>query len=240
MRNGDGFTMTDVAGKNVLVIDTATDSVVTGVATITASGVNVLAQRSISDHRRHAELLTTQMGEVLDESGVGRGDLAAVVVGCGPGPFTGLRVGMATAAAFADALGLPAYGVCSLDALAAQVCHDRPDVTTVAVISDARRREVYWARYESGNRTAGPEVAAPASVTAAVTGVDVAAGSPVHIEAVGLVVNAEAPSVPTVFGLATAAAAAVLSGSSPEPIVPLYLRRPDAVERQRPAKAALR
>ena len=62
MRNGDGFTMTDVAGKNVLVIDTATDSVVTGGRDHYRVGVNVFAQRSISDHRRHAELLTTQMG----------------------------------------------------------------------------------------------------------------------------------------------------------------------------------
>lgn len=232
--------MTDVVGRNVLVIDTATDSVVAGVARITAAGVDVLAQRSIADHRRHAELLTTLMGEVLDESGVGRSDLAAVVAGCGPGPFTGLRVGMATAAAFADALGLPAYGVCSLDALAAQVCHGRPDAVSVAVVSDARRREVYWARYESGTRVAGPEVAAPAAVTDAVAGVDVAAGSPAHIEAVGLVVDPDAPAVPTVFGLATTAAAVIRSGESPEPLVPLYLRRPDAVERQRPAKAALR
>lgn len=232
--------MTDIATTNVLVIDTATDSVVTGAAAITGTAVTVLASRSVSDHRRHAELLTTLMGEVLDESGVGRNGLGAVVVGCGPGPFTGLRVGMATAAAFADALGLPAYGVCSLDALAAQVRHDRPDAAAVAVISDARRREVYWARYDNGERVAGPAVAAPAAVIDEVAGAEVAAGSPAHIEAVGLTVDAEAPTVPTVFGLAAAACPAITAGAVPESLVPLYLRRPDAVERQRPAKAALR
>lgn len=232
--------MTDTAETNVLVIDTATDSVVTGVAAIADAAVTVLASRSISDHRRHAELLTTLIGEVLDESGVGRSGLAAVVVGCGPGPFTGLRVGMATAAAFADALGLPAYGVCSLDALAAQVRQDRPAAGTVAVISDARRREVYWARYDNGERVAGPSVAAPAAIGDEVAGAEVAAGSPAHIEAVGLTVDAQAPTVPTVFGLAAAARPAIATGEVPESLVPLYLRRPDAVERQRPAGAVSR
>ncbi|MBD0020434.1 tRNA (adenosine(37)-N6)-threonylcarbamoyltransferase complex dimerization subunit type 1 TsaB [Gordonia pseudamarae] len=232
--------MTDTGTMRVLAIDTATDSVVTGVATITGEDVTVLAARSVADHRRHAELLTTLIGEVLEESGVGRTELAAVVVGCGPGPFTGLRVGLATAAAFADALGLPAYGVCSLDAIAAQVRGDRPSVGSVAVISDARRREVYWARYENGTRVAGPQVAAPAAVTGEVAGVDVAAGSPAHIEAVGLTVDEQVPSVPTVFGLATAAVPAIAAGEVPESLVPLYLRRPDAVERQRPATAVPR
>ena len=78
----------------VLVIDTATDVVVTGVGTVDGSGVRVLADRATADHRRHAEVLTTLMSEALDEAGVRRDGLDAVVVGCGPGPFTGLRLSL--------------------------------------------------------------------------------------------------------------------------------------------------
>ena len=85
-------------------------------------------------------------------------DLDAVVVGCGPGPFTGLRVGMATAAAYGHALGIPVYGVCSLDAIGVDTAGD------VLVVTDARRREVYWARYRDGVRVDGPAVNAPADV----------------------------------------------------------------------------
>ena len=74
-------------------------------------------------------------------------EIDAVVVGCGPGPFTGLRIGMATAAAFGHALGVPVYGVCSLDAIGGQTTGE------VLVVTDARRREIYWARYRDGVRT---------------------------------------------------------------------------------------
>ena len=78
------------------------------------------------------------------------------MVGCGPGPFTGLRVGMATAAAYGHALGVPVFGVCSLDAIGGQTAGE------VLVVTDARRREVYWARYADGVRVDGPGVAAAA------------------------------------------------------------------------------
>lgn len=216
-------------GTTVLAIDTATEAVVTGPAVVGDDGtVEVLAQRVVTDHRRHAELLTTLIAETLAESGVSRSDIDAVVVGTGPGPFTGLRVGMATAAGFADALGVPAYGVCSLDAIAAAA--DRRG--TIVVVTDARRREVYWARYLDGRRVHGPQVAAPSAVQAELNGVavDLALGSPTHVESVGL--SAGEIAVPSVSGLVSSAADAIRAGDEPPALVPLYLRRPDAVERK--------
>lgn len=226
--------------RRVLVIDTATDSVVTGVVEVTGTGlggVRVLAERSVADHRRHAELLTTLIAECLTEAALDRSALDAVVVGCGPGPFTGLRVGMATGAAFADALGLPAHGVCSLDALALEASAAAPAGDTL-VVTDARRREVYWARYRDGERLRGPEVVAPAAVAGeiapdiaagVVTGV---AGSAAHLELAGWSGRAPEVSAPTARGLAAAAAGPVLDGTEPQPLIPLYLRRPDAVEQK--------
>ena len=105
-------------------------------------------------------------------------DLDAVVVGCGPGPFTGLRAGMATAAAYGHALDIPVHGVCSLDAIGVRTTGD------TLVVTDARRREVYWARYRDGVRTDGPAVNAPADVDPG--SARAVAGSPEHAALFGL------------------------------------------------------
>lgn len=117
-----------------------------------------------------------------------------VVVGMGPGPFTGLRIGIAFARSFALARNISVRGVCSLDAIAAQV-NERDFIVTV----DARRKEVYWARYRNGLRVGEPSVSLPS----AVTGADV---------------------YPDLYPDLLAMAA--LSGNIMEPI---YLRHPDAV-----------
>ena len=199
----------------ILAIDTATPAVTAGVARRTAAGVEVLAERITIDARAHAEQLTPNVIAAVGDAGITFADLAAVVVGCGPGPFTGLRVGMATAAAYGQALGIPVYGVCSLDAIGVATTGE------CLVVTDARRREVYWARYRDGVRVAGPEVAAAVDVP--VDGVEAVAGSPEHAAIFGLpVLGVERPSP---AGLV--AAVADWHGE-PEPLVPLYLRRPDA------------
>jgi tRNA threonylcarbamoyl adenosine modification protein YeaZ len=142
-------------------------------------------------------------------------DLGAVVVGCGPGPFTGLRVGMATAAAYAHALDIPVYGVCSLDAIGVDTTGE------VLVVTDARRREVYWARYRDGLRIDGPAVSAPADVPIDVDVVAVA-GSPEHAALFAL------PRQPAVYPTASGLVRAVDWTVPPQQLVPLYLRRPDA------------
>ena len=98
----------------------------------------------------------------LDEAGVTPDDLSALGVGLGPGPFTGLRVGIVTAKAMSDALGIPAYGECSLDLVADQ--HGAIG-GSFAALSDARRKQVYWAVYDAaGVRLDGPDLGRPDDV----------------------------------------------------------------------------
>ena len=175
----------------------------------------VAGERITLDARAHAETLTPNVVAAVAEAGLTMADLDAVVVGCGPGPFTGLRVGMATAAAYGHALSLPVYGVCSLDAIGVLTTGE------VLVVTDARRREVYWARYRDGVRIDGPDVAAPADVP--VGAAEAVAGSPDHAALFALPVVG--PAYPTATGLV--AAVADWTGE-PAPLVPLYLRRPDA------------
>jgi len=198
----------------VLAIDTATAAVTAGVVRV-GDRIEVLAERVTENPRAHAECLTPNVLAALHDSSVLTGQLDAVVVGCGPGPFTGLRVGMASAAAYGHALDIPVYGVCSLDAIGGAtsgVC---------LVVTDARRREVYWARYLHGVRVDGPAVNAAADVS--VEGVTTVAGSPEHAALFGL------PVVGPVFPSGAGLVAAVPDwDAKPHPLVPLYLRRPDA------------
>lgn len=198
----------------VLAIDTATPAVTAGVVADGSDG-QVLAQRVTVDARAHAERITPNVLAALADAGVRMADLGAVVVGCGPGPFTGLRVGMATAAAYGHALGVPVHGVCSLDAIGGQTTGE------TLVVTDARRREVYWARYRDGVRIDGPAVNAPADVDPGAA--RAVAGSPEHAALFGLPVCE--PSYPTAVGLI---AAVTEWSDNPAPLVPLYLRRPDA------------
>ena len=199
----------------VLVIDTATAAVTAAVVRL-GDGMELLGRRITVDPRAHAETLTPNVLAALADSKVRLSELAAVVVGCGPGPFTGLRVGMATAAAYGHALDVPVYGVCSLDGIGGLTTGE------ALVVTDARRREVYWARYRDGARVDGPAVGAPAAV--AVDGVTAVAGSPVHAAQFGLPVIG--PEYPSPVGLV---AAVQDWDSEPDALVPLYLRRPDAL-----------
>lgn len=196
----------------ILAIDTATPAVTAGIVKL--DGVEVLAERVTVDARAHAEQLTPNVLAALADAGLTVNDLGAVVVGCGPGPFTGLRVGMATAAAYGHALGIPVHGVCSLDAIGVDTSGD------VLVVTDARRREVYWARYRDGVRVDGPAVGAPADVKA---DADAVAGSPEHAAMFDL--PRLAAVSPTSARLVRAVADLT---AEPAPLVPLYLRRPDA------------
>ncbi|WNG83153.1 tRNA (adenosine(37)-N6)-threonylcarbamoyltransferase complex dimerization subunit type 1 TsaB [Mycobacterium sp. ITM-2016-00316] len=198
----------------VLALDTATPAVTAGIVEVGAT-IATLAEWTIVDARAHAERLTPNVIAALADSGKTMADLEAVVVGCGPGPFTGLRVGMATAAAYGQALGIPVHGVCTLDAIA------RATRGEVLVVTDARRREVYWARYRDGVRVAGPAVNAAAEVNA--DGVQAVAGSPALAASFGLPVIG--PEFPTAAELV---AAVPDWNREPDPLIPLYLRRPDA------------
>lgn len=198
----------------VLALDTATPTLVAGVARWTPGATEVLAERAVPSSTSHAELLTPAIRAALDDAGVSFADLGAVVTGLGPGPFTGLRVGIVTAAALADARGLPVVGVCSLDAIGSGAR---------TVVTDARRKEVYWAGYAAaGARVEGPAVVRPEELGRPGPLV----GDPAFAERLGAPV--ERAEV-TTAGLLRAAAPQLAEPASAAPLVPLYLRRPDAV-----------
>lgn len=208
-----------------MALDTATSAVTAGLLRLPAVGApEVLAERVTVNARAHGELLMPSVCAVLATAGVLIRDLDAVVCGAGPGPFTGLRVGMVTAAALGDALSVPIYPVCSLDAIAHRAGAGSP----LLVITDARRREVYWARYDkSGTRVDGPHVDRPLDVPLA--GVSRLAGV---VEALGLPgqLPVVPPRHPEPVGLVAVVAMPVRSHAPPDPLVPLYLRRPDALQ----------
>ena len=171
--------------SKVLAIDTSTSR--SCVAII--DGSKLLYSGYRDGATAHGPSLPALVQEALAVS-----DVDEVVVGMGPGPFTGLRVGIAFAQSFALAREIPVRGVCSLDAIAAQVT-EKDFIVTV----DARRKEVYWARYTDGARVGEPAVNFPADVT----------GAKIH-----------ADLFPDMVALVN------LSGNI---IEPMYLRRPDAV-----------
>lgn len=190
----------------------------------------VLAARSDEQQRHHAELLAPMIAAVLEDAGVDRTELTSVVVGTGPAPFTGLRVGLVSARALALALGVPVRGVPSLDALAATASRTLPAGTTVVAVTDARRREVY---------SAGYRVDGPGAVT--VTH-EPGVGAAVDLDLDGaVVVGPGAALYPDVFAGRQVLAAVVdpaelarlalarADAGLPLPTEPLYLRRPDAV-----------
>ena len=233
----------------VLALDTATPASSAALVEVTADGLSGLAERRTVDPRAHGEKLAPEIAATLADAGVRPGDLGAIVAGLGPGPFTGLRVGLATAASMGQALTIPTYGVCSLDALG-RAAGPGP----VLVATDARRREVYFAAYRDGRRLSGPEVARPAEVAALVAaagdrkggaddrtagGARASAGMRIERGAgEGILLYADVFRLPVEehlrypppAALVALAADRIRSGAPGEVLTPLYLRRPDAVE----------
>jgi tRNA threonylcarbamoyl adenosine modification protein YeaZ len=198
----------------VLALDTATPTLVVGVARwADGQDIEVLAERAVPSGNRHAELLTPAVREVLADAGLALAGLDAIVTGLGPGPYTGLRVGVVSAAALGDARGLPVVGVCTHDAIGSGAR---------TVVTDARRKEVYWAAYAAdGSRLEGPDVVRPEELRRSGTFV----GDPAFAERLGTAVT---PAEVTTAGLVRAAAPQLADPSSAAPLIPLYLRRPDA------------
>ncbi|MEU6720607.1 tRNA (adenosine(37)-N6)-threonylcarbamoyltransferase complex dimerization subunit type 1 TsaB [Nonomuraea purpurea] len=202
----------------VLAFDTATPAVTAALH----DGERVLAESTTIDARRHGELLVPTVERVLREAGATLREVSAIVAGSGPGPYTGLRVGLMTAQGLATTLGVPAYGVCTLDAVAYGSGRAEPFL----VATDARRKEVFWARYtDMRTRRDGPFVDRPADVP--VEGLPVVgAGADLYPDILG---KSDAPPYPYAGALAALAAERLAEGTPLDPPRPIYLRRPDAV-----------
>lgn len=206
----------------VLGIDTSTD-VRVGVA---LDG-RVLARATVTESRQHAEQLMPRIVAAVGEASVELAQLNLVAVGLGPGPFTGLRVGIATAQVLAYALGVGLHGVCSLDVVAAQWCDaDQPPTEEFVIASDARRQELYWARYSAtGVRLDGPHVSRPTELP----------DLPIAGPGAGLCPDSHrqpsAASPKSLDAGRLAALGLLLPDVGKEP---LYLRRPDAAAPTRP------
>jgi tRNA threonylcarbamoyladenosine biosynthesis protein TsaB len=213
----------------LLAFDTATPAVTVALH----DGTRVLAQRSAVDARRHGELLACGIAAVLRESGAAPADLTQIAVGTGPGPYTGLRVGLVTARVLGSALGIRVDGICTLDAIAAEAAAQAVG-RDFLVATDARRREVYWARYSpAGERIGDPQVSSPAQLPA---GLAVAGQGPVLYS--GLAGRQIGPGYPAAGHLAVLAAKRETAGTPAAPAEPLYLRRPDAREPGQPKRVS--
>jgi len=207
----------------LLAFDTATPAVTAALH----DGERVLAESTVVDARRHGELLVPTVDRVLVTAGRVLADVTGVVVGTGPGPYTGLRVGLVTAASFGDALCVPVHGVCTLDGLAWSAGEAGLDGPFV-VATDARRKEVYWARYEGPlHRSGEPCVDRPADIADAVAGLPaVGAGAALYPEV--FTDHRPDPAHQSAGALAAVAARRLAAGQTFPPARPLYLRRPDA------------
>ena len=245
----------------ILAMDTST--ALTSVAVV--DGQRVIAQRTELDPRRHAEVLAPLLAEVLTESGVGQDDIDTIACGVGPGPYTGLRVAIATARALGLAWRRPVVGLCSLDAVAAAVVAGGTS-GEFGVASDARRREVYWGWFDAdGRRVRGPQVMRPLDIDAHQrAGAWAGQGAREHQVDFGSLLGREDDSAlrypyaewiarraldllaaggnvarPHILLAAHGgdgeATSRVLSGMGLLPPEPLYLRRPDAVESATPS-----
>ncbi|MFC5502821.1 tRNA (adenosine(37)-N6)-threonylcarbamoyltransferase complex dimerization subunit type 1 TsaB [Lysinimonas soli] len=173
----------------------------------------ILSQLDEADTRRHAEVIGTLIARALERAGIGPAELSGVVAGMGPGPFTGLRVGIAAARAFAAGIGKPVVPLISHDAFALDL--DEP----LLVVTDARRREVAWSSYAASDglglpvRIGGPALATPDGLGAEVDGY-------------GAFRRLDAAAIPA-GALGLLGERLYAAGRDFGPSEPLYLRPPD-------------
>lgn len=195
----------------ILALDTSSSR--TSVALI--DGERVLAEKFADGAMSHGEVIGSLVESALACAFTTADKVSAVAVGTGPGPFTGLRVGLSFARTFAWARSIPVWGVCSLDALAADVDH----IDFIAV-TDARRKEVYWARYVDGKRQGDPAVCKPSDIPAAYS---VGEGGFIYADHF---VDHHEPRFPSAVQIGLLAQQRDSAGVE-LPLEPYYLRHPD-------------
>jgi tRNA threonylcarbamoyladenosine biosynthesis protein TsaB len=207
----------------LLAFDTATPHVTVALH----DGSRVVASYESEESMRHGEMLAPGIERVLEDAGVKAADLHEIAVGVGPGPFTGLRVGLVTARTLAFSLDIPVHGVCSLDVLAAAAVD--AGLEDFVVATDARRKEVYLASYSRGRRVSGPEVVKPGDATDLPT---VGRGARLYPDTFPDARDPEHPSAAVLCDVVRRERFELL------PPTPLYLRRPDASEPGKPKRVS--
>lgn len=217
---------------NVLGFDTSTAA--TSVCVLRADGEAFELSpgpEALAAPPGHASELMPRVAEAMERAGLGFGELDAIAVGRGPGTFTGLRIGIATARALATANDLPVRPVSSLAALAAGI-----DAPLRLPLIDAKRGEVFAALYEGGEErwpafVAGPEALAErvqAQSPSALAAGDGALRFREVLEAAGVEVAPPESQLHVVRGVHVCSLAANVEAVSPEAVLPDYIRAPDA------------
>ena len=208
-----------------------------------------IARAEDGSARHHAESLTPLVRRVLQDAGLGPDAAGAgldrVLVGTGPAPFTGLRAGLVSARVIGEAVGAPVLGVASLDVVARQGLDLLPPDMTVFAVSDARRRELYWGRYEADGpddvRLVGRlEVGAAHALLGAMREADglIVAAGPLPAHSAQLLADAsQGPVIDLDPAVMSRVVAARLARGQEERLgtQPLYLRRPD-IQGRAPAR----
>jgi tRNA threonylcarbamoyl adenosine modification protein YeaZ len=205
---------------NVLAIDTSSGI---SVAYVTSDGRRI--EKALDAQNQHGELTVQMIHDVLVQAEALPEDVTDIVVGVGPGPYTGLRVGIACAIVFGFARNIPVHGICSLDAVA----HDFGE--PCVVVTNARRKELYWAQYADG-RVGEPQVSLPNDLAAACPNAQfVGPGADLYPDVIsGQVLGLRAAALADLF----------LSGTAQlVPVTPMYLRAPDAAEPGKPKSVLL-
>lgn len=227
---------------NLLAIDTAVDMV----SVCVADDHDVLASASVAGDRRHGETLAPMIRAVLEEAEREVGDIGRIAVDIGPGLFTGLRVGIATAKAMAEVLESDLIGVSSLEVLAAQAIDSSgaTGMDVVASIIDARRGEIFWSIFRSsdGEQLTTPRAGSPSDCLESIAargqsvclvGTGLQRHSSTFVDGLRLAVpdfriaddELARPSARTLAGIARRRA---VEDVSVDELVPMYLRAPDA------------
>ena len=205
----------------LLALDTATPVVTVALH----DGTRLVGFSDTEAGPRHGELLAPAISDLLDRAGIHPRDLTEIVVGIGPGPYTGLRVGLVTARTLGAVLDVPVHGVVTLDTLAAAQSELVASGSPFVVATDARRREIYWARYAGKRRLEGPFVDRPAALAERLDGAPVVGrGARLYAELLSPVDGHDDPSAAV---LAEARIAGAVELRAPQPC---YLRRPDVTE----------
>ena len=221
----------------VVGFDTATPAV----SVALHDGERVVSEAFATDGRRHGELLAPMIAKVMADVGASRADLTAVAVGVGPGPYTGLRVGVVTARVLGAVLGIPVHGVCSLDVIAAATSLAAVPGREFLVATDARRKEVYWARYDAaGRRLEGPGVGSAGSIAAAAELPVAGTAGQLYPEAFGEVIGPAYPDARTLCAIVAGQLGeqAVPSPAVARPAVPAGRRAPVPAATGRPGARA--